>query len=301
MSDFTDFDGSIDPTGLEHEASTGGETAGGDNPAWAEIRSQLDETTYGLIKPHLAKFDSAAQQRIESLNKQFGWAKQYIDGGRTPEQIDASLRYADMLSNKPVEVFQNLASYLQQHFPQEWQQLSQSFTPQQLAQQVQGDPNAFEDEEVDPRIAAIERQNAELLANQQRQAEWFAQQEAQRQQDEVNAYVTSKFDSIRQARPDLQDEHWQQILGYAAGQTELRRLAGQDQPMELEEAVQWFDDLKNQFLTAPRPGDSAPDLLPLGGGTGNPAQPQRQDYSKMSDNDIVEMIARDMAAKNQRG
>jgi len=290
----------IGTTGLEHEEQSGGEPeGGGDNPAWADIRNQLDETTYGLIKPHLTKFDQSAQQRIESVNKQYGWAKQYIDGGKTPDDIAASIKYAEMLSNNPVDVFKNLAGYLQQNAPEQWAELSAGFTPAQQQAAAQG-TEGLEYEEVDPRYAELERRQAAVEQQAEAQRRFFEQQAVAQERAQVDNYVTSKLESLQEARPDLQKGHWYEILGYAASQTELRRQQGNGQPMELEEAVQWFDSLRDQFLAVPRPGDSAPALLPLGGNAGNPASPQRPDYSKMSENDIVEMIARDVASKNQQ-
>lgn len=81
-------------------------------------------------------------------------------------------------------------------------------------------------------------------------------------------------------------------MGYAAAQAQAGKV------VTVPEAVAWFDSIAERVRTAPRPGDSAPSLLPLGGG--NPASPQKVDYAKMSDEDIQAMIASDMDARNRK-
>lgn len=271
---------------------TGGEVVG-DNPAWDPIRSAVDENTYQLIKPHLAKFDQEATRRVTSINEKYGWAGKLTESGMTPEEVEQAASLAQQLANDPVSVFTNLKGYVEQYFPDEFAKLEWI-----VRQAAQGDPAAQQqldqlDEDDDPRFAELRRQQQELLEAQQQQQQLFVQQEQQRMYDEAASQIDNEYRTISAARPDLQKEDWREIMGYAASQTQQG-----GKPVTVADAVAWFDSIANRIRTAPRPGDSAPSLLPLGGG--NPASPQKVDYAKMSDADIQAMIAADMEAKNKQ-
>jgi hypothetical protein len=291
MSDLDDTtDTTIDPQ-QQVETPPGGEVAG-DNPAWEPIRSAVDETTYQLIKPHLTKFDQDAQRRITSINEKFGWAGKLIEGGMTSAEVEQAAALAQQLADSPVSVFENLKGYVEQYFPDEFSQLDWI-----VKAAAAGDPNAQAildeaDEGDDPRLAEYDRRMAELDEREARQQELFEQQEAQRLYDGYAAQIDRDYKQIAADRPDLQKEDWKEIMGHAATQ------AQQGVQMSVADAVAWFDSIANRVRTAPRPGDSAPSLLPLGGG--NPGSPQKVDYAKMSDADIQAMIAADMDAKNKQ-
>ncbi len=284
-------DPTIDPQQQEPEApgqQVGGEAIG-DNPAWDPIRSSVDETTYQLIKPHLSKFDQDAQKRISSLNEKYGWAGKLVDSGMSPEEVEQAANLAQQLANDPVSVFTNLKGYVEQYYPDQFAQLDWVLRQQAAEQQ---DPNAQPsfDENEDPRLAEAQQRLEEL---EQRQAQWFAEQEQQRLYDEASAQIDAEYQQISAQRPDLTKDDWREIMGYAASQTQAT-----GQPITVAKAVEWFDSIANRIRTTARPGDSAPDLLPLGGG--NPARPQKVDYAKMSDQDIQAMIVADLEAKKKQ-
>lgn len=287
----SDLDGTNDQTTDQQVDSSqaGGEVVG-DNPAWEPIRSAVDETTYHLIKPHLAKFDQDAQQRVRSTNERLGWAGKLLEDGMTAEEVQQATTLARQLSEDPMTVFQNLKGYVEQYFPDQFAQLDWIVRQQQAAA-AQEDQQLGLDGEDDPRIAELDRRLAELDQREQRLNGFFEEQERQRMYDDAYSQIDTEVKKITAERPDLQKEDWKEIMGYAAAQASQK-------PVTVAEAVAWFDSIANRVRTTPRPGDSAPSLLPLGGG--NPARPQQVDYSKMSDADIQSMIAADMEAKNKQ-
>lgn len=277
----------VDPS---TEAPVGGEV-GGDNPAWEPIRSAVDETTYHLIKPHLSKFDQEAQRRVQSMNEKFGWAGKLIESGMTPDEVQQATALAKQIAEDPTTVFANLKGYVEQYYPDEYAKLDWI-----ARQAAAGDPDAQQQlldlGEDDPRSAEYAQREASLNEREQRLEHFFEEQEKKQLYDTFSAQIDREHKAISAERPDLQDADWKEIMGYAAAQ------AGQGRIVSVADSVKWFDSIANRVRTAPRPGDSAPSLLPLGGG--NPASPQKVDYTKMSDADIQAMIAADMDAKNRK-
>jgi hypothetical protein len=274
------------------QVPAGGEVVG-DNPAWDPIRSAVDDTTYQLIKPHLSKFDQEAQRRITSINEKYGWAGKLTEAGMTSAEVEQAAALAQQLAASPMEVFANLKGYVEQYYPDEFAKLE--WIVKQQAAAAANAPDGQQpdpDEEDDPRLADLQRRQDALDAQAKQQQEFFKEQEAQRIYDGYSAQIDADYNRISAARPDLQKEDWKEIMGYAAAQ------AGNGHPATVEQSVAWFDSIANRVRTTPRPGDSAPSLLPLGGG--NPASPQKVDYTKMSDADIQAMIAADMDAKNKQ-
>lgn len=270
------------------EAPAGGDSSGGDNPAWEPIRSSLDENTYSLIKPHLSKFDQEASRRIAATNEKYGWAGQLTESGQTPEKIQAAVRFAQQLEENPVEMLNRLRGFVEENYPDDYGKLDWIARQQQaLADGQLEAPNLDEDE--DPRFAEIRQQQEELAQQQEAQRDFLQQQEQTRVFNEMTNQIDRDVTRIREARPDIAREDWAEILNYCALQ------ANQGQMVTVEQAVGWFDSIANRIRTTPRPGDSAPDLLPLGGG--NAARPQTLDPSNMTDAQIQEFIASDLEAK----
>jgi hypothetical protein len=267
----------------------GGEVTG-DNPAWDPIRSAVDDTTYQLIKPHLSKFDQEAQKRVTSVNEKYGWAGKLIDGGMTAEEVQQAADLARQLSDDPVTVFTNLKGYVEQYYPDQYGQLDWIVRQAQAAAGIPPEQQGLDGD--DPREAEYAQRQAELDAREQRMLDAFDQQEQKRLYDGFSAQIDRDYNTIAPTRPDLQKEDWREIMGYAASQAQAGKV------VTVGEAVAWFDSIAERVRTAPRPGDSAPSLLPLGGG--NPASPQKVDYAKMSDADIQAMIASDMDARNRK-
>lgn len=281
------------------EAPAGGEsqeTSG--NPAWEPIRSSLDEATYGLIEPHLREMDKAAQQRITAQNAKYGWAGKLTEAGRTPEEVEAAVAFAQQVAENPVAIFNNLRGFVETNYPEDYAKLDWIMRQQEAAAAggvVDEDENGAP---VDPRIADLERQLAELGQSQEQQRAFLDQQEQTRLYNEASTQIDADIQRVRASRPELQNEDWKDILTYAGRETEARHQAGNEKPVTIDEAVQWYDTITNRAVTRPRPGDSAPTLLPSGGG--NAGGFQKPDFSKMSDAEITDFIAQDMAAKNKQ-
>lgn len=273
------------PDGAEVVETPGGDESG-DNPAWGDIRSALDETTYSLIKPHLSKFDREAQQRITAQNEKFGWAGKLIEGGATPESVEQAYGLAGRIRENPLGVFGELRDYLAEYYPDDFAQLDW------IAKQAEAEGNTPPVDEAGSIPPEIQAKLDEMENWQSRQEQFLEQQAEKQMRDDMAAQIDTEFNALKAARPDLVDADWKEIFSYAAAQTQMR-----NKPVSLTDAAEWFDSISNRIRTAPRAGDSAPDLL--GGGGGNSAAPRAVDLSKLSSSELEEWIAKDMDSKNR--
>lgn len=250
------------------------ETPSGINPAWEPLRQELDPISFSRIEKHLKDIDTAGQQRFTKLNEEFKWAKELQGQGVTPERITALLQFADTLDKSPETIYEQLGQFLKEN--------GRMPSKKELADAVEDEDDFEEDEEDDPRFAQLTKQQEEIK-------QFLARQEHEREVAVVEAQVKGELQELEASRKDLAREDIGEILRYAAAQTEANRLQGLDKHVTIAEATKWFDSLKNRFLTAPRPGDSAPTLLPTNGGV--PSSGQTKTTAQMSRNEVQDLIA----------
>lgn len=262
------------------EDSTGGDTQtqepdNGFNPAWAPIRDDLDPVSFQRVQKHLKDMDSAANQRITSVNEQFKWAKDL-----NQEKVNAALTLADSLDSDPYAIWEKLGQFLRDNgrMPENQQELDEG------TEDEDGDED--DDSQEDPRFA-------QLAAQQEKMQQFLEHQEQQREQEKANQQVASELQQLEETRKDLSREDIGQILQHAASQTGVS-----GKIVTLQQATQWFDGLRNRILTAPRPGDSAPELLPTSGGV--PPATTGKSPSEMTSAEIQALVAGSLTARNGR-
>lgn len=222
--------------------TAGGEPAG--NPAWDEIRSRLDPTTFKLIEPTLKGWETSAQKRIEDSNKQYGWAADLTKRGVTPEQIQQSLLVADKLNEDPAAIHEALGNFLREN--------GRLPNKQELQEQVEDEADDAETD--DPRFSKLEQQQEEMR-------QFLASQQEQQQIAQASAELDQEVEAVKKAHPDFQAEDIQEVMQRAALKAQV---TGSVPP--LEDMAAEYIGLRNRILTTPRAADSAPRLLPTGGG-----------------------------------
>lgn len=254
----------------------------GSNPAWADIESQVDPFTFSKLRPVLSKMDQQAQQRVTQSNEQLKPYKEFIDQKVPVETLRSALALGQRLNDNPVEVYEQLGSFLRENGRMPTQQ------EQAAADPVTGEiPNA--DEQEDPRFAALE-------AQQQQMQQYLAEQQYQQELHSANVALDSETNALKGAHPELSDADVQEIIGRAAF---VAQQNNNGQIPSLEETYGWFSGLRNRILSAPRPGDSAPRLLPTNGGL--PSGQQQQSLGQMSSSDIQALIAGSLEQDRQAG
>lgn len=222
----------------------------GGNPAWAELRSNLGDTTFKLIEPHLSKFDQAANQRITSLNQQ---VKQYSELGdyQTLQQYHA---LAQQLDSNPKDFYDRLQAALTER----------GLLEQAAQVQQQAELEAQDGEETDPRFA-------QLQAEQERIQGMLEQQELERLTSQQSNILQQQIAATRQANAWMSDADEQRVVRMAHGFVLDGTANNVEQAMQ--RAAAEYTEIRNGFLSTPRAGDSAPKLPAVGGGNPSAAAP----------------------------
>lgn len=241
--------------------------AGGGNPAWDELRSEVGDTTFALLKPHVEKWDRQANERISRTNAEL---KRYSELGDY-DNLSTYRTVATQLDEDPSGFYQRLGEELQRRG------LIDGTDP--AGDDAELEDGADEDEDPrDARIAQLEQNLERFLGSQDEAAQ---QAQVKSWQDEWS----SSFDAAKAQNTWLADED----------DEVLRALAGplfndtDDVSVTFQKAVASLNNLRNRTLSTPRAGDSAPRLIPSGGG--NPAAGQTQDVSKMDRRSTVDLVA----------
>lgn len=239
------------------------------NPAWEPVRSALDPISFSKIEPHLKDMDKSAQSRIESLTKQYEPFQAHLKD-RQPEFVGKAIAYAEALERDPAQVYQMLGDFLQQtgRFPTQ-KEAEQEFDAQDAEEQQEPvkDPRV---DQIMEHLARIERQEA-----------------SQRATSELQTAVSS----LQEAHKDLTPEDTQEIIRRAAFVAQQNPGKDINFSKELESAYADFAELKNRILSTPRPGDSAPLLPPISGGTPAAPHQQQKPWSQYSNQEIQNLIA----------
>lgn len=253
------------------DVSTGPESESGFNPAWEPIREKLGDAAFQLIQPELGKWDQGVNKRFETLNEQFAPYKEL----GTPEELTNYKNIIEQMDTNPEAMYEALGNFLQENG-----RMPSKAEAQDIADEIDEEAS----DSVDPRI--------EELAQGQEQIRQFleAQQEAEIQaqaESELNEEIAELESSRGYSKEDMQE-----IIRTAAF------LSSQsDKVVPLAQAADQFDALRERILTTPRPGDSAPRLLPTSGG--NASATQQKSMGALSRNETQDLIAAFLSDSNK--
>lgn len=246
---------------------------GGINPAWAPIQEKLGPIAFKSIENDLRGFDTSVQKRFDKFNQDFGWARELQKQGFSPEQISGSVQLAQQLDQDPVAFYQRLEQFLQENgrMPQSQEELVEETD----------DPN---EEPQDPRIAQMQAQLDQMTAQQNQQVEFFRQQEQMRVDREADDANMRDIQALREAHPELSKNDVKDVLDRA-----VAMMATTGQFVSVNDAYEAEVAYRNRLLSQPRPGDSAPRLVPSSGG--NAAVAQTRSLGEIPRDDIQNLIA----------
>lgn len=244
------------------------ETSGGVNPAWESLRTKLDPVSFHAIQDDLKNFDKNAESRISSLNQQL---KEYSELGSV-EQLQNYAAVAQKLDTEPETIYNALGEFLKQNgrLPE---------TEAELQEAVDEEEATEESQQInDPRLAQLEQQ-------QQQMQEFLQQQEQQRIQQEADVALEQEIGELKKQYPDFAEEDVREVLMRAAFQLQTDGKAAKLQDV----AKEYVENTVNRIRAVPRPGDSAPKLLPTSGGL--PQAAPEKSLGKLSRNEVQDFIA----------
>lgn len=259
----------VEPTGPAEDQ--GKETAtpeGGVNPHWEPLRSKLDPISFSKIEEDLKNWDKSADTRISSVNQQL---RAYSELG-TPEQLQSYATLAQRIDSEPEVIHKALGEFLQKtgRMPE---------TQKELQAAVDNVEEEAEKPEENPELA-------ELRAGQE-QITQFLQAQAQAQQEaEADAALDTEIKQLKETHPELLDEDIQEVLQRAA----FIASSSNKVPKLADVATDYIENVRNRILNTPRPGDSAPRLVPPTGGAPS-TNAQQWDSGKASRDEIQNLIA----------
>ena len=280
MDDLTGTDSvdtSAEVTTTDSGPVDGGVTAtdnGGGNPAWENLRTKLDPISFKSIEDDLKQWDKSAESRISALNQQL---KPYKDLGDVT-QLQSYASIAQQLDSNPEAIYEALGTFLRQN----------GRLPETDAE-MQKAVDDYEDEEseaVDPRIAQLEAQQEQMRL-------FLESQENERAQREADAALDNEIGQLQQKHPEFTADDINEVLMRAAYYAEV---TGEVKPLDVL-AQEYLEKTVNRIRAVPRPGDSAPRLLPTSGGVPT-ANAQGTPLGKMSRGDVQSLIAASLQQGN---
>lgn len=258
--------------GFEAPEATGPDTTGGFNPAWEPIKEKLGDAAFQLIQPELGKWDQGVNKRFETINSEYAPYKEL----GTPEELQNYRAIVQQMDENPEAMYEALGNFLQENG-----RMPTKAEAQDIADEIDSEGSS---EEIDPRIAELAQGQEAIMAFLEQQQEYELQMEAE---SELDSEIKELVDSKGYTEADMQE-----ILRTAAF------LSSQtDQFVPLAQAAEQFDSLRERILTTPRPGDSAPRLLPTSGGT--PQGQAQKSVGTMSRNETQDLIAAFLSQSNK--
>ena len=255
----------VEPSGPVETAEAPAESTSTGNPAWESVRAKLDPISFHAIEDELKKWDKNAESRISSLNQQL---KSYSELG-SPEQLQNYVAIAQKLDTEPETIYQALGEFLKQNgrLPQTEAELQEAVDDQEENQEV-----------VDPRLAQLEQQQEQMR-------QFLEQQEMVRIQQEADATLDREIAELKATQPGFTDDDIKEVLMRAAFQLQ----SGNKNVKLADVANEYLEKTVNRIRAVPRPGDSAPRLLPTSGGV--PGGQQAPSLGKMSRSEVQDFIA----------
>lgn len=271
MDDLTGTDSvdtSADVTTADSGPVDGGDNLASDaggNPAWESLRTKLDPISFKSIEEDLKGWDKSAETRISTLNSQL---KPYKDLGEV-EQLQSYAALAQQIDAQPEVIYEALGNFLRENgrMPETQEELQDAVDDTEDGQEYR-----------DPRFDELQQQQEQMR-------QFLEQQENVRIEQEADHALEQEIGQLQQSFPDFTQDDIQEVLMRAA----FELTNGSERKLE-EVAKEYIEKTVNRIRAVPRPGDSAPRLLPTSGGVPT-SNGQGTPLGKMSRSDVQSLIA----------
>lgn len=242
------------------------ETSTGVNPAWESLKEKIPKEFHSQIDPILSDWDKGVQQKFQTNAEElrrFEAYKEFVEGNIDPNQLRVAHQMAQNLNSDPVTFYNNLAQMLRENGL-----IQEAAQAEQKADELEGLEQVS-----DPRIDALQQQQQQIIAGlqQRQQAELQAQAEAR-----IQTQIQSDMDFIESKTGPLPEWAKTEVINRASLMTQQ-----QGRPVGLVEAYKDFQMARQRILNTPRPGETAPRVVPGGGGF--PQQQPNKDALKSYD------------------
>lgn len=226
------------------------------NPAWADIREKLDPVSFQQIREDLEKWDSGVNQKFQSIHDSYKPWKEFQDSGVTPETVGQWQNVIERMDQDPEAIYTALGTFLEENGRMPKQE--------ELAEQVEDDA-----EELDPVQAELKELREQQKQFFDAQTEQAQEQENQKMRQQAETDLTDEISQLKETHKDFTDEDIREVLMRASYVAQQNAADGNNKTPALSEIADGYIELQNRIRSVPRPGDSAPRLVPTSGG--NPA------------------------------
>lgn len=259
-SDGTAVGSAVTETAVE---TTGPEDGSGFNAAWEPIKEKLGDAAFQLIQPELSKWDQGVNKRFESIHQQYA---PYKDLGSV-EELQGYKNIIQQMDSNPEAMYEALGNFLN-----ETGRMPTKEEAQDIADELDDEAEVAKDPRFD-----------ELAKGQEEIRKFLEAQQEAEIQAKADSELASEIEELTSSR-GYSKEDLREIISRAAFLS-----SNSDKIVPLSVAADEFDALKERILTTPRPGDSAPRLLPTSGGSPNGTQ--NRSVGQLSNKETQDLIA----------
>lgn len=288
MSDYMPEDSGQGDAGESGESqefnsdSTAGESGGGQtgyNPNWDEAFNGLPPEFHEKLKPVFTKWDQSSNQRYEQVQQRYSPYEILAENEVSIDDVRQAFELRNQISRTPQEVFGRLAA----HLGYDISKLNQN------GDEGQGLNEYSDNEDEDPRIAELKRQNEGILnyLDQRHQHE-----ENQRLEQEQAQQESQWFDETKSTLDTLESKYGKfdrnRVVQFALWEAESK---GTD--VNLEDGIRAMQEFTKTAIQGSA-NASAPQVF-----SGNGALVSgRVDTSKMNDAEFQKYAVERIRAKN---
>jgi hypothetical protein len=267
--------------GAPIESTAGGESnSTGYNPVWDEAFSAIPDVPEfkDKLRPVFEKWDSNNNSRYEKVQQEFAPYRPLLENNVPFDDIQAAFELRNQIASNPQEIFGRLAQHL-------GYDVSGLVAPDR-DEESQGQYS--EDEDDDPRISKLAKENEEIKSYLQRQAqEQIDQQNAIQQEQQEREYYNSTVETLNSL-----EERYGKFDRNKAVQFAIWEAETNGTEVDLESGFRAMKAFQGQAIQESA-NSSAPDVF---SGNGSLVS-GRVDTSKMSDAEFQKYAVERMKAK----
>lgn len=191
----------VENEGQENENPVASETTEQEQPAkngaWDELLAVVPSQLHSQVTPHLQKWDSNFQKKLNEVQEQYKPYKDFLDNEVAPEQINYSLNLLRAVEERPGEVISAIKEYAKQR----------GITLEEAAEEIseegqQPEGNENEDDPIlsHPKFKEMESQLETL-------AQILVQQQEAEAQEQEDAELEAELAELKEKHGDF-DVEW---------------------------------------------------------------------------------------------
>jgi len=264
--------------------STAGESTGGEstgyNPSWNEAFDKIPIEQYREdLKPVFEKWDKNNNQRYEQVQQRFSPYEVLVENEVSIDDIKSAFELRNQLTQSPQDVFNRLAQHL-------------GYDLSKLAPNAGDESQGLNDEypeEIDPRLAELQKTQAGMLAYLQQTAE---AEENTRLANEQAAQETAWFDQTKTGLDSIEEKYGKvdrnRVVQFAIWEAESKGTE-----VDLEAGFRAMQEFAKSAIQT-----SANATAPVVFGGNGALQSGRVDTSKMNEEEFNKYAVERIRAKN---